>query len=116
MFEMDDDPTGKSRRWRPRIRLTMRVLAALLLVPGAGLGKIAQRAHIWCEAVAAVQRVGGMARYHQSFAGPVVANVPGQSGWKKWLVGHLGIDYFENADAIQDSPLQESSERSSYDQ
>ena len=94
---MDDRPVDQSYRWRPRFRLSVRVLMMLVLVLGGGFGWLVHRVRVQREAVAAIKRAGGSVSYDDAFLGESGLNAPPASGWKHWLVNHLGIDYFETA-------------------
>ena len=67
--EMDDYPTDQSRRWRPRVRLSVRVLMVLVLVLGGGFGWVVHRVRVQREAVAAISRTGGLVWYDEAFLG-----------------------------------------------
>ena len=94
---MDDRPSPRLRRWRPRLRLSVRGLMVLVLVLGGGFGWVVHRARVQREAVAAIKRAGGEVSYDGSSSVTTRARGP---SWKKWLVVHLGIDYFENATEV----------------
>lgn len=58
-------------RWRlPRIRMSIRVSMALILVLAGGLGWLTRRAHVQHEAVSTVHRLGGTVSYDFQQVGP----------------------------------------------
>jgi len=113
---MDERPAERLRRWRPRIRISVRALMVLVLVLGGGLGGVVHPARVQREAVAAIERAGGQVRYDEKFLGPSAANAARKPGWKEWLVDHLGIDYFENVKDVHYSSSQQSSEKKTDDE
>ncbi len=78
--------------FRLRLRLSVRALAALVLMLGGGLGWLAHSARVQREAVAAIGREGGVVAYNS-------VDQPKPSKEPKWLVGWLGVDYFDNVKA-----------------
>jgi internalin A len=90
------DAAHSPARWwkRPRVRLTVRTLMILVLVLAGGLGWIVHRARVQREAVAAIERSGGRVRYayERKDQNPIPG---GKSRWPGWLIGMVGVDYFE---------------------
>lgn len=95
---MEDRPAKRWNRWHARLRLSVRGLMVLVLVLGGGIGWVVNRARVQREAVAAIRRAGGQVRYDEKFLS--YDKELGGPSWKKWLVVHLGIDYFENATEV----------------
>ena len=94
---MVDRAADQLRPWRPRLRLSVRVLMILVLLLGGGLGWVEHRARIQREAVAAIKRAGGSVGYDDAFLGESAQCPAAAPGWKVWLVDHVGIDYVETA-------------------
>jgi hypothetical protein len=94
-------PAAKPSR---RFALSLRALMIAVLVLGAWLGWFVRNARIQHDAVAAFQRVGGRVYYdvEWKFAGPSPYDKPwtpmrlldGKLWGTKWLIDHVGIDYF----------------------
>jgi hypothetical protein len=94
-----ENPSSTPRRWwnRRLIRLSLRMLMLLVLVLAGGLGWVVHRARVQRDAVAAIEKTGGRVVYHwqKTPAGTTaVTNLKAEPPWPKWLVGHLGVDYF----------------------
>jgi hypothetical protein len=79
--------------WRRYLRFSVRGLIVLVLVVGAGLGRIVRQAHIQRDAVAAILKTGGTIFYDwEQRDGKVI---PGGKLWAPtWLVDLIGVDYF----------------------
>ena len=87
-----------------RFTLSLRALILLVLVLGAWLGWFVRNAHIQHDAVAAIHRAGGSVVYDIEWrnGGPSPYDRPwtpmrlldGKLWGTKWLIDHLGIDYF----------------------
>ncbi len=95
---MEDRPATRWNRLHARLRLSVRGLMVLVLVLGVGFGWVVHRARVQREAVAAIRRARGEVRYDRKFLS--YDEELGGPSWKKWLVVHLGIDYFENATEV----------------
>jgi hypothetical protein len=85
--------------WKRYTRLSVRALAAIILLIGAVFGWLVHRAHLQRDTIAAIKRAGGEVWYDWQFRGN--SNVPnaGPDG-PKWLVDALGVDYFGNVSAV----------------
>ncbi len=91
-------------RSRRPFALSVRALLIVVLVLGAWLGWFVRNARIQHEAVAAVQRAGGSVAYDidwrnegfNPYARPwtPMRLLDGKLWGTKWLIDHLGIDYF----------------------
>ncbi len=87
-------PRPAVRRWRGYLRFSVRGLILLVLVICGWLGWIVRSARIQREAVAAIERDGGLVSYESRqmtkprhrFRKPHSTN---------WLVNAIGVDYFE---------------------
>jgi hypothetical protein len=70
----------------------------LVLVAGAAMGWIVNRAHLQRDAVAAIERAGGVVRYDlqnrflQPVAGPL--RTPG------WMADRVGVDYLDTVVSV----------------
>jgi hypothetical protein len=64
-----------------------------VLVLGGGLGRVIHRAQVQREAVAAIERAGGRVRYDWQWENGRPAS-GGKTRWPRWLVDHMGPDYF----------------------
>ena len=95
---MEDRPAKRWNRWHARLRLSVRGLMVLVLVLGVWFGLVVHRTRVQREAVAAIRRAGGQVSYDKKFLSD--DEELGGPSWKKWLVVHLGIDYFENATEV----------------
>jgi hypothetical protein len=89
---MTDQPPRKAWWHQLRLGLSLRVLMALVLLIGGGLGWVTYRANVQRDAVAAIRAAGGVVHYEwevkdQSLTTPVP--VP---PWRRWLVDVLGPD------------------------
>jgi hypothetical protein len=108
------------RPWwrRPRVRLSLRALMIVVLLIGGGLGWIVHRADVQREAVAAIVQGGGSVKYDWEWSDlrilPNGALVPAPKKrvppWRKWLIDHLGPDYFGDVKEVyvgpKDQPFQ----------
>jgi hypothetical protein len=98
---MSEGPTV--RRWRKRVRFSIRALLVVVLVIAAGLGWLVRGARIQREAVAAINRARGSVKYDwEQHAGPGKPRAP------KWLEDLLGVDYFEHVTEVELSPSSKS--------
>jgi hypothetical protein len=93
---MDNTP---SQRWwkRPPVRLTVRTLMIFVLVFAAGLGLVVHRAQVQRDAVAAIERAGGVVVYEwqmSSVGTKLAVDRKANPPWPKWLVKLMGVDYF----------------------
>jgi internalin A len=88
-----------SPRRRRFLRLSVRGLIVLVLVIGGGLGWLVHSARIQREAVAAIQRAGGIVRYNLE---PNNGNTVPAGGLPAppWLSDLIGIDYFGHATSV----------------
>ena len=85
-----------------RVRLSVRLLMALVLLAASGLGWVVNRAHVQRDAVAAIVRGGGTVLYDwdvtyvpgQPYGDDYRLTINGKPKWPKWLIDHLGPDYF----------------------
>jgi Leucine-rich repeat (LRR) protein len=75
-------------------RPSVRVLMALVLAIGGGLGILLHQARVQREAVAAIVRAGGTVGYDWQWSnGEYFTETP---PWPKWLVGVVGVDLLSN--------------------
>src|SRR3954451_22428566 len=102
----DRHPT---RSWwrRPGVRPVVRALVVVVLLVGGGLGWVVHRARVRRVAVAAIVRGGGEDLYDWGGThdrdpdGPVYRPNPGgKPDWPKWLIDHLGPDYFGDVSVV----------------
>jgi hypothetical protein len=86
--------------------MNVRVLMVLVLLIAVGLGWIVHRARVQRGAVAAIARAGGRVYYDwevKYVPGAAVSYQPvpnSKPPWPKWLVDHLGPDYFGNVKVV----------------
>jgi hypothetical protein len=83
----------------PPIRLTVRLVMALILALGGTLAWVAHGARVQRDAVAAVERGGGRVKYGWDSRIPrdrslAKMKATGRPSAPKWLVDSLGVDYF----------------------
>jgi internalin A len=90
---VSDRPRPKSRPWWAYIRYSVRMLVLMVLVSGGVLGWLVNQARIQREAVAAIQRAGGVTLYDWEWNDGRPAQVAEPPG-PRWLVDRLGVDYF----------------------
>jgi len=83
----------KSRRWR--LQYSLRTFFVLLMAAGVWLGVVVNRAREQCEAVKAIQGMGGFVLYNWHFDGPSPAERPHGPAWLQRLVGE---HFFEEID------------------
>jgi hypothetical protein len=74
---------------RPRPRLSLRSLMVLVLILGGGFGWVVHRADVQRDAVAAIERAGGIVRY-EFFR---LSSKNYRLETPKWLSSLLGVDY-----------------------
>ena len=86
-------PASVLRR-RRRVRLGLRVLAALVLVLGAELAYLARLVRVQREAVAAIVATGGNVLYDWEAPRGRPINRRAEPGAPRWLVRALGWDWF----------------------
>ena len=89
-----------SRPWRRFLRFSVRGLIVVVLIVGGWLGWVIRSARIQSEAVAAIERTGGLVLYDW---GRKIQNSPipvGPSWAPHWLVEALGVDCFGHVDAV----------------
>lgn len=81
-----------NRAWRRFLRFSVRGLIVAVLVIGAGLGWAVRSAQVQRDAVAAIQKAGGLVAYDWEAA---ENRFHGGIPWAPpWLVNMLGVDYF----------------------
>jgi len=81
--------------WRRlQTRLSLRVLMALVLVMGGGLGWVVYRPSVQRRAVAAIRAAGGRVDYEWDWNRPHANQQGDKSRWPRWLFNTLGPDYF----------------------
>jgi hypothetical protein len=81
-----------SRPWRRSLRISVRGLIVVVLVCGVWLGWLVRGARIQREAVAAITRAGGSAKYDWGWTDGNY--LPGEKFSKPgWLVKRIGVDY-----------------------
>jgi hypothetical protein len=83
------------RRPSRRFRVNTRELMALVLLIGAALGWVVNRAHTQRDAVAAIRRAGGYVRYQENNGW--LEDSPGLS---RWLASQVGVDYFDTVVSV----------------
>jgi hypothetical protein len=88
---MTDQVKPASRPWRRFLRFNARGLIVLVLVIGAVLGWIVRTAHIQRDAVAAIEKAGGLTFYNIPRTPVVSWHEP--SRWRTLVGGYIGIDY-----------------------
>jgi internalin A len=88
-----------SRSWRKFLRFRVRGLIALVLVIGLGMGWIVRSARTQREAVAAINKAGGLALYDFDSIGPFSPSW--LSGWKQRIARCLGRDYVGHVVFVQ---------------
>jgi hypothetical protein len=72
----------------------------LILAIGGWLGWIVHSARVQRDAVAAIEKLKGTARYDWERRNGV--NIPGgRPMWPKWLVDRIGIDYFGHVTQVR---------------
>jgi Leucine rich repeat/Leucine Rich repeat len=90
---------SRSRRWRRWLRFSVRALLIAVLVIGCAMGWLARTARIQREAVAAIQKGGGVPRYNWEFANG--SPVPNPKPWyPDWLGKTLGTDYLYHVTGV----------------
>ncbi len=89
---------------RKRFRLSIRALMLAVLILGGVLGWVVHHAKVQREAVLAIEKTGGFARYESAYNHEGGWNPLGKNPWPKWLVERLGIDYFENVVTVKLGP------------
>ena len=82
------------RRWRRCPRLSVRGLILVVLIVGGWLGWIVRSARIQREAVAAIERDGGLVT-DESNRMTKPRHRYGKPHSTNWLVNAIGVDYFE---------------------
>jgi Leucine Rich repeat len=94
---MPADPV--SLPWRRFLRFSVRGLIVFVIVVGAGLGWTVRQAHIQRDAVMAIKKSGGSVAYGWAFWDG--NDIRGGKPWApRWLVDHIGIDYFAHVTAV----------------
>ena len=89
-----------SRPWRRYLRFSVRGLIVLVLVIGVWLGWIVRSARIQREAVAAIEKAGGIASYYD-WEWTTGGIIPGRKPWApRWLVDLIGVDYFGHVTTV----------------
>lgn len=84
-------PTKPKRRW---FQYSLRTLLIVMTIIAVGLGWWSHKARQQREAVAALEKAGGLAVY--DFQERQLDKPP---YWPRWLIGILGIDYFADVTA-----------------
>ncbi len=84
---------------RSLLRISLRALLVLVLLTGGWMGWLVQSARTQRTAVAAIQRSDGYVEYEWDITNPARKPSKGPA-WPKWLVDHLGVDYFYNVVAV----------------
>jgi internalin A len=98
------EPT--QRPWRRFLRFSVRGMIVLVLVIGAGLGRIVHDAHVQRDAVAAILRAGGVVEYDWQRRNR--NSIPGgEPSAPRWLVHLIGGDYFGHVTAVWLSHMKE---------
>ena len=86
------EATDRRPRWRRlRVRISVRALLVLVMIAGGGLGLLDHSARTQREAVAVIQKAGGMAEYDWKFLYDPDDPRP---LYPKWLADAVGVDYF----------------------
>ncbi len=80
---------------RRRLMLSVRVLMALVLLIGGGLGWALHRARVQRDAVAAIVRAGGNVQYDWEVNPDGNPSGKAEPGYPSWLVQALGTDLFQ---------------------
>lgn len=90
---MIDQAKPASRPWRRFLRFSVRGMIVVVLVIGAGLGRIVHQAHVQRDAVAAIVKNRGRVLYDWDWSdGKWMPE--GKLRAAPWLVDLVGIDYF----------------------
>ncbi len=87
-------PRPATRRWHRYMRFSVRALILGVLVVGGWLGWIVRSARIQREAVAAIERDGGLVTYESRHM-TTPRHRYGKPYSTNWLVNAIGVDYFE---------------------
>jgi hypothetical protein len=88
-----------SHPWRRFLRFSVRGLIVLVLAIGAGLGWIVRSAHVQRDAVAAIQKAGGLVLYDSEWSGGYYL-LGGESWPPGWLADLVGVDYFVHVKSV----------------
>src|SRR5262245_38733013 len=80
--------------WLRGLRSSMRASMILILILGGGLGRVAHRARVQREAVAAIQKAGGRVWYEPWDYKNGRPSTSGKPPLPSWLVDLGGIDCF----------------------
>jgi Leucine Rich repeat len=97
-------PTEPNRRpWWRFIRFSLRGLIVIVLVIGGSLGWIVHGARVQSEAVAAIEKAGGVVSYEWE-GESLICPSPSKRGsghWvPRWIVKLVGIDYFDHVSGV----------------
>ena len=84
------------RRW---LRISIRALMALVLIIACALGWIVNRAHVQRDAVAAVRKAGGTAKYEFELA-LGTGRRPGLAAWQSLIANAIGVDFVSNVTCV----------------
>ena len=100
---MDDQAKPVSRHWRRMLRFSVRRLIVLVVLVGSGLGLWIHAARVQRDAVVAITKARGSARYNIWFGRD--GNLSSRESWaparlKNWL----GVDYFDTVTAVYLTP------------
>jgi hypothetical protein len=88
------------KRWRGWLRFSLRSLVVVVLVLGLWLGSIVRSARLQQEAVAAILKLQGTARYDWERKDGRNLKSGGPSA-PKWLVDLVGVDYFSHVTQVR---------------
>ena len=97
--DMTDQPRPVAHRWWSILRLLMQVLAVLVVAIGGWIGWIVYTAKVQHDAVAAIEKAGGLVAYDWELRDGPLLPTP-KPEWLKWLVDHLGADCFGTVHSV----------------
>jgi hypothetical protein len=87
--------------WRCRFRISVRAFIVLVLLTGAGLGWLVHSARVQRDVVAAISKAHGRVYYQWQYKEGVSSYYWEGEPWApRWLVDHLGVDYFGHVVAV----------------
>jgi hypothetical protein len=97
---MSSQPTTVSPPWRRLLRISVRGLAALVLVVGAWLGWIVGSARIQRETVEAIENENGFVSYDCGSSDGKPVRQGARPWYLKLLAPHVGIDYLSGVASV----------------
>ena len=92
---MDAPLTGSTAGRPRRPRISLRAMLVVVMFLGCWLGWLVHRARVQKAAVDSVERISGEVLYEWQYKdGNYISG--GRSGWPRWLVSTLGVDYLDS--------------------